>query len=122
MLNWISVSLLLAIASIYELPSRSIDFVPAFSQYDLDVNIFMDLLLGMGVDGNRGDWVLKLNKSIYRLKQARESWFDIIQNGLKRRVCHQYQVDPCVFYRKDSVILTYVDDYVIFSHKQDTIT
>ena len=38
------------------------------------------------------------------------------------RGCHQSQVDPCVFYRKDSFILTYVDDCVIVSHKQETIT
>ena len=30
--------------------------------------------------------------------------------------------DPCVFYRKYSVILTYVDDFVIVLHKQEKIT
>ena len=37
-------------------------------------------------------------------------------------VYHQYQVDRCVFYIRDSVILTYVDDCVKVSHKQDKIT
>ena len=38
------------------------------------------------------------------------------------RGCHQYQVDPCVFFRKYSVIITCSDDFFIVSHKQDTIT
>ena len=45
---------LLAIASIHELPRRSIDSVPTFPQADLDVDVFVDLPLGMGVDGNGG--------------------------------------------------------------------
>ena len=38
--------------SIYELPSRSINFVLAFPQSGLDVNVFMEITLGMGVDEN----------------------------------------------------------------------
>ena len=34
---------------------------------------------------------------------------------------HQYQFYPYVFYRKDSVILTYVYYCVIVPHKQDKI-
>ena len=52
--NCISVRSLLAISSIHEFPNRSTDFVLAFTQYDIDVDLFMDLTLGMGVDGNRG--------------------------------------------------------------------
>ena len=58
--NWISVRSLLAIASIHEFPSRSIDFVLAFPQADLDVDIFIEIPLAMVVDINRGEWVLKL--------------------------------------------------------------
>ena len=39
------------------------------------------------------------------------------KTGPERRSYHQSQVDPCVFYIKESVILTYVDDCVILSHK-----
>ena len=52
-LNWISVRSLLAIASKYELPSKSIDFVLSFPQSDLDVDVLMGLTLGMEVGGNR---------------------------------------------------------------------
>ena len=45
---------LLAIASINELSSRPIDFLLAFIQADLDVDVFIYILLGMGVDEKRG--------------------------------------------------------------------
>ena len=59
MVNWISVRLLLAIASIHEFPSISIYFVLAFLHADLDGYILMDFPLGIVVDGNRGEWFLK---------------------------------------------------------------
>ena len=61
--NWISVRLLLDIAIIHEFSSISIDFVLEFNQSDLDVDVLIDLNLGMGVNGNRGEWVLKLKVS-----------------------------------------------------------
>ena len=43
------------------------------------------------------------------------------KNDPERRGYHKFQVEPCIFYRKDSVILTYVNDCVIVSHKKETI-
>ena len=44
------------------------------------------------------------------------------KTSLERRGFHQSQVYPCVFYIKESVILTYVDYFLMVSHKQETIT
>ena len=77
----------------------------------------MELPLGMVVDLNRVEWVLKLNKSLYGLKKVIANWFYHLKHGPEIRVCHQSQVDPCAFYRKESVILTYVDYFSIVSHK-----
>ena len=35
---------------------------------------------------------------------------------------HQYQVESCVFYRTDSVILTYVDNFLLVPQKQEKTT
>ena len=42
----------IAMASINEFPSRSIDFLLAYTQSDLDVDILLGLPLVMGVDLN----------------------------------------------------------------------
>ena len=107
----------LAIARIHEFSIKSIDLVPAFPLDELDVVACMDIPLGMVVRVNREEWVLKLNKALYGLKRASANWFDLLKTVLERRGYHQYQVNPCIFYRKDSVVLTYVDDSVIVSHK-----
>ena len=122
MVNWISVRSILAIANIHEFSTRSIDFILSFTQVYIDADVFVELPVVMGFDGNRGEWVLKLNKSLYGLNQASEDWFDLIKTGIERRGYHQSQFYPSVFYIKYSVILTYVDDCVIVSHKQETIT
>ena len=44
----------------------------------------MVIPLGMGVYGNRGEWVLNLNKSLYGLKKAGETWFDIYKNWYRK--------------------------------------
>ena len=48
--------------------------------------------------------------------------FDLLKYDLERRGYHQSQFDPFAFYRKYSIILTYVYDFVIVSQKQDKIT
>jgi len=43
---WTSVHLLLSIAKIHGLPSKSIDFILAFLQVDLKVPVYMELPIG----------------------------------------------------------------------------
>ncbi len=68
----VAVCLILLIAQIYKLYSKAIDFVPAFPQAELDVNIWMYLPIGFQVDTENESkcYILKLNKSLYGLKQA----------------------------------------------------
>ena len=62
----------------------------------------------------------KAKKPLYGINQESENWFDLLKTGLERRVYHQYQIDPCVFYRNNSIILTYVDDlYNSLTQKRD---
>ena len=113
---------LLALSSRSEFPRRPIDFVLDFLQVDLYVEVFVNISLVIDFDGNRGEWLLKLNKLLYGLKTFSADLFDLLNNGIKRSVYCQSQVDNCIFYKNESVIFTYADGCVIVSHKQDTIT
>ena len=73
--NILTVCLVLVIAKLHKLDSKAIDFVLAFPQADLKEDIWMSLPVGFQVDGQTeedSDWnyVLKLNRSLYGLKQA----------------------------------------------------
>ena len=61
---------------------------------------------------------LKLNKSLYGLKQATFNWFHLLKKGLVAKgYKHQSNTNKCVFIGKSSIILVYVDDCIIISKK-----
>eukprot|EP00957_Ditylum_brightwellii_P000047 3441-Ditylum_brightwellii.AAC.1 len=69
--NWITVMTLLAIGAIHNLPTSSIDVVLAFPQAELNIIIYMELPIAMDAQHRvTKDYVLRLNKSIYGLKQS----------------------------------------------------
>jgi hypothetical protein len=76
--NMISVKLLLVVAKIHGLELKSIDFVLAFPQADLDIDIWMELPIGFQTieDPNHSQlYVLKLITNLCRLKQASFNWY-----------------------------------------------
>jgi hypothetical protein len=68
--------------------------------------------------------VLKLDKNLYGLKNAAHNWFQMLSNGLQHDKLgfKSSEIDPCVFFRKDAIILTWVDDCIIFSKDKSIIT
>ena len=100
--TWASVRLLLIIAKIHGLESKSIDFVLAFPQADLDVPVYMELPTGMNPinvsDIDQRQYILKLNKILYGLKQAGYNWFEKLRKGLITCNFIQSQVNTCVFF------------------------
>ena len=56
--------------------------------------------------------MLKLKKNLYGLADASYNWFQKLSEGLEAEGFVKSEVDQCVFIRKDSVILVYVDDTI----------
>jgi hypothetical protein len=73
----VTVHLVLLLARIYRLDLKAIDLVLAFPQAELDVDIWIYLPIGFQVDTENESkrYILKLNKSLYGLKQACLNWF-----------------------------------------------
>ena len=68
------------------LSPKSIDFVLAFLQADLDVDIWMELPIGLQPiedPSSPQHYVLKLRKNLYGLKQASFNWYEKLRDGLK---------------------------------------
>ena len=118
--NWISVRLVLALSIIHKLESKSIDFVLAFPQADLDRDVFMELPYGFEY-GYKGQYVLKLKKNLYGLADASYNWFQKLTEGLESEGFKKSEIDQCVFLRKDCVILVYVDDMIALSKSNDVL-
>jgi hypothetical protein len=122
--NMLTVRLLLALCNIHGLHSKPIDFVLAFPQADLDVDIWMELPMGIVVGSHESEsrgYVLRLKKSLYGLKQASLNWFEKFKQGLMDRGFRPLEIDPCLYLKANMILLTYVDDCIIFSPSMESI-
>ena len=107
--NVLSMRLLLVITKIFKLETKAIDFVLAFPRVDLDVDIWMYLPIGFQVDGETAEdsersYVLKLNKSLYGLKQSSFNWYDKLKTGLQVRGFSPSQIDPYLYFKMGMIV------------------
>ncbi|CAM9346201.1 unnamed protein product [Ascophyllum nodosum] len=82
-----SVKLLVAIAVKNDWELRQLDVKQAFIQADLDFNVFMKLPDGCG---DKSGKVVKLNKSVYSLKQADRRWAMHLRDVIVRKGFSEY--------------------------------
>jgi hypothetical protein len=101
--------------------SRQVDFVLAFPQADIECEMYMEVPRGFHVKGSRKDHALKLDKNLYGQKQAGRVWNKFMHEGLIARGFKQSQVDMCVYYRGNVVLLVYVDDGIFLAPDQRQI-
>ena len=80
-MNWISVRFILVLSELIGLESKAINFVLDIPQAELDVPVYMELPIGLGVtgsDGKQKQHALHLKKNLYRLKQASKNWQNLL--------------------------------------------
>ena len=73
--NWALVRLLLALSHIHGLESHSIDFVLAFPQAILKIEVYMEVPFSFDHMIDREKHVLKLLRSVYGLKQSNYNFY-----------------------------------------------
>ena len=82
----------------------------AFPQAKLEEDIFMDFPAGVEYPAStKKQFVLKLDKNLYGLKNLAHNWFEILSAGLQDSEIgfKQSEIDPCVFFKKDEIISTW---------------
>ena len=65
--------------------------------------------------------VLKLNRSLYRLKQSPRNYFLYLKEKLEDSGFEQSKHDACLFYSEKVICLVYVDDTLFFSRDEEDI-
>ena len=118
--NWNTLRIFLTLAMIKNWKARSVDFVLAYPQADLNKDIYMRIPKGFSVSAP-GDYLLKLKKNVYGLKDAGRTWHEHLKKGLLDRGFKQGIVDPCVFYKETLILLIYVDDVICFCPEDQPI-
>ncbi len=92
------------------------DIDSTFLQVDLSETVFVKQPEGF-VSQTHPDYVCRLNKSLYRLKQALLMWNYMLDKHLHALQFQPLEADPCVYVRKQggniSVVSIYVDNCLI---------
>jgi hypothetical protein len=101
---------------------RQIDFVMAFPQATIEMDMYMKLPKGIETrNGNSKDHVLKLLQNIYGQKQAGRVWNHHLTAKLLEFGFTQSLIDDCVFYRGDTIFIVYVDDEIFIGDNDNQI-
>ncbi len=121
--NWSTVRLVLLLTELAGWHSRQIDYVLAFSQAPIDTTVYCHLPAGFHIENGEKDedYVIVLEKNLYGTKQAAANWFEMLRDNLIKEGFRQSAIDPCLFLRADTILVTYVDDCLIFSNTKENI-
>lgn len=99
-----TIRLLLSMAGKLKLHIKQFDVKTAFLNGHLDEEIYMEQPEGF----QTGKQVLRLQKSLYGLKQAARSWNIMLKNCLQKVGFTPSEADDCFFIKKDKTSVCYI--------------
>lgn len=102
-----SVRVILGLAATLDLEVEQMDVKIAFLHSNLEEEIYMEQSEGFEVKGKE-DYVCKLKKSLYSLKQAPSQWYKKFMSVMREHGYKKTCSDNCVFVQKNSD-----DDFII---------
>lgn len=121
--RWASLRAVLALAAIENLVLYSVDISNAFLNGELKEEVYMKQ--PEGFEQKNPDWVLRLQKSLYGLKQAGRVWHEtlhkaLVEMGFARITCEH---SVWVYGRGDErvIVPVYVDDMTIAAKSRDAV-
>ena len=118
-----TIRVILALAAIEDLHLRSVDISHAFINSEIDTEVYMAQPLGFVQKGP--EWVCKLNKSIYGLKQSPRLWGEKLWAALKELGFRKAYSDPSLYiFDRDNIrviVPVFVDDITLASQSADAL-
>jgi len=117
---------IIALAAIEDWELESIDISTAFLNGDIDTDVYMNIPEGVEIKGVQGnEWVLKLLKGLYGIKQGPRIWSKKLNSELSKLGFTCLECDHSVFiYECENIKLivpVHVDDLVIASKSKAAI-
>jgi hypothetical protein len=110
--------LMLAIANVWNLEIHQMDVESAFLQAPITEEIFVEQPEGFR-SKKHPDYVCRLRKSLYSIKQAPFEWNRELDSHLRANNFEPTPIDPCIYVLREpgrlAFITVYVDDFTIIS-------
>nr|GEV83395.1 retrotransposon protein, putative, Ty1-copia subclass [Tanacetum cinerariifolium] len=111
-----AIRILIAIAAYYEYEICKMDVKTAFLNEYINEEVYMEQPEGF-VNPKYPNWVCKLKRSIYGLKQASRQWNKQFDNEIKKFSFTQNLDEPCVYLKASgsniTFLILYVDEILI---------
>ena len=117
-----SIRILTQIAIHNDLQLHQMDVKSAYLNAQIDCDIYVQQPKGFEKRGKNGeDLVLKLNKSLYGLKQSGRNWNDTFNAYLTEHDLQRSVNEPCLYFNKaqNIFLLIWVDDILIAAKPSD---
>ena len=111
--TWPAIRLFLVLSIVLKWHTRQLDFVLAYTQADVETDLYMEIPKGFQVEGDRKRHTLKLIKNLYGQKQAGRVWNQHLTKCLQNLGFKQSKVDECIFYYKRSIFIVFTDDTIL---------
>ena len=114
----------LALSTLLDLDVHQLDVKTAFLNGSLDDEIYMQQPDGY-INKKHPDYVCKLKRSIYGLRQAARCWNKVIDGYLKSKNYKASSADSCVYIKQENgsfiILCLYVDDILIASNNMSML-
>jgi hypothetical protein len=111
--SWAAIRMVLITTLIHGWFTKQIDFVLAYTQADMECQLYMAIPKGFEVQDEGKDYVIKLVKNLFGQKQAGRVWNQHLVNKLKQVGFIPSEIDECLFYKGKSVFVLYTDDSIL---------
>jgi hypothetical protein len=111
--TWFVIRLMIIFRIIFCWALSQVDFVMAYLQAPVEMDIYMELPQGIQTKhGNSKEHVLKLKKNIYGQKQAGRMWNSFLVDKLTSIGFTTSLIDDCIFFCNDIIFMVYVEDSI----------
>jgi hypothetical protein len=124
---WATIRFFLTLAVNNNWHTRQLDFLLAFTQADIERDLYMKLPAGSVIPGrtltdeDRKNYVLKLEKNLYGQKQAGRVWYLHLKKNLLKIGFKPSKIDECVFYYGKTIFIVYTDGTILIGPDQQEI-
>jgi len=125
--QWATIRFFITMAILNNWHTRQLDFVLAYTQADIERDLYMKLPPGFTIPGkvltdqDRKEYVLKLEKNLYGQKQAGRVWYLHLKKNLIKLGFTPSEHDECVFYHGSTIFIVYTDDTILLGPNKKEI-
>jgi hypothetical protein len=115
--TWFTITLMIVFGIIFCWALQQVDFVMAYPQAPVEMDIYMELPQGIKTaTGDSKDHVLKLLRNIYGQKQAGRVWNSFLVDKLTSLGYTSSVIDDFSFFCGDIIFMVYVDDGIFLGN------